>query len=1000
MARIVIPFASGAREDVDPKVMPEGGLKRAENLRMRRDGRLGVRYGYTALSLVGQDGTIVPYDLTSFNGRLMAFASPSGYSAPNDIHEYVNQPQFAWRGTDSNSDIRLCPVTSVREVGRVPSQGTSTTVCDVAAAGGIVLMAWQASATSTAHHIFNPVTDATLSCGITTGYTKPRVLAVGTTLFALGVVGATVTLKKFNPATDNGFVNLTDAFGTGDTILALDACTNEAGTGFAVALARSTPTVTIKLFDSTGTATQTITGPAVTLERMAVFQQAARVHLAACEADDELDLYTYTISSGLIENTTLDIGDVGGGELANRQPGICVADNTTDLLITYGQFTAPADNLTYFLRVTPSTHAVGTSRRWDQAAVTTKPIAVPDSEMVGAVIIDASTGGVNAVGLIGIAGTSPVEMMAVAMDQGLAPLVDFNHMPALAKDASTGKFYWAKLTLNLSSGTVTPVVAELVFGTGRRQTAVIDNQLYIASGTVQMFDARQLVEAGFQERPRIVSATPSNGAGSLTPNALYLVCATFEWTDSQGRFHTSEPSDVTEVTMGASDDTISVTVTTPHSLRCNINNEFFGSAVSVVTWRSLPAPDKQLLRDITITVSPTASGWGREVTGSLVQSDSALEDEAVIYTQGASGARSGPNPFVSPLPCRYIWPSADKLVTGGLPAVTQIQESRAAFPNEPITWAQNLGGLASAPESVLAVARLDERRLAFTASGIFEFTGDGLDINGVGDLGNPRRLPSPGGLYGGVDGWRSLVETHVGIYFQLAADSIFLLPRGGGAPVFVGKPVRDTLASFPTITSATYLKTEQLVCFTCNNLAGNDSVILVHDLDHGQWFVDTDTTALTSSCEYGGRLVILRSTGAIEWQNATHPAAAFISTLVESGTLYPFGQGGQGQIDEIQFYGEFRGNCVLTPSLSFDDGKTYTALTAKSLSTAGSPAYVVGDTVSLKWGPQRMRGDRVRLKFECTALSGAATEGLVYNYATIDFTAAGRSALRDTNQKG
>ena len=999
MPRIIIPFASGTREDVDPKVMPEGALKRVENLRLRRDGRLGVRYGYTALSLVGQDETIVPYDLTSFNGRLLAFAAPSGYTTPNDIHEFVNQPQFAWRGTDSNSDTRLCPVTSVREVGRVPSQGTSTTVCDVAAAGGLVLMAWQASTTSTGHHIFNPVTDATLSCGITTSYTKPRVLAVGTVFFALGVVGTTVTLKKFNPATDNGFVNLTDAFGSGDAILALDAATNEAGTGFAVVVARSTPTVTIKLFNSSGTATQTITGPAVTVERMTVFQQAARVHLAVCEADDELDLYTYLISGGALENSTLDIGDVGGGEIAERQPGICVAKGSTDLLITYGEFTAPLSNTTYFIRVTPTTHAVVSSRNWDEIAITTKPIQTPEAEMIGVQDFGSNTG-TNSIGIIGITGSRPVEMLAVTVDPELASLPDFNHMPALAKDASTGKYYWVKLTVNPGSTAVTPTVAELVFGAGRRQTAAIDNQLYIAGGAVQIFDTRQLVEAGFQVRPRIVSATPSNSTGALTPNTLYLVCATYEWVDSQGRFHTSELSDVSEVTMGASDDTIAVIVTTPHSLRCNDNNEFYGSAVQVVIWRSLAAPDKQLLRDVTTLVTRTTNGWGRTVSVSLLQADSSLEDEGVIYTQGASGARSGPNPFVSPLPCRYIWPSSDKLLTGGLPAVTQIQESRAAFPNEPITWAQNLGGLAAAPESVLAVVKLDEQRYAFTANGIFMFGGDGLDLNGVGDLGTPRRLPSPGGLYGGVDGWRSLVETAIGVFFQMASDSIFLLPRGGGAPVFIGDPVRDTLEAFPVITSATYLKTEQHVCFTCNNSGGTDSVILVYDMTEQQWFVDTDTTGLIASTELDSRLVILRADNTIERQNVTHPAAAFIPTTVESGTLYPFGQGGQGQIDEIQFYGEFRGNCVLTPSLSFNDGKTYTALTAVSLSTAGSPAYTVGDTVSLKWGPNRMRGDRVRIKFECTALAGAATEGIVYNYAAIDFSGHGRSALRDTNQKG
>ena len=998
MPRVIIPFASGTREDVDPKVMPEGALKRVENLRLRRDGRLGVRYGYTALSLVGQDGTIVPYDLTTFNGRLLAFAAPSGYSTPNDLHEFVNQTQYAWRGTDSNSDTRLCPVTSVRDLGRVPSQGISTEIVDVAAGGGLVAMVWQNSNTASTINIFNPVTDASVHCGTLGSITSPRVVAVGSVFFILGVSGSTIVLKRFNPATDNGTVNLTDAFGSGDAVEYFDAATNEAGTGFIVGLARSTPTVTLKLFNSSGTATQTITGPAVALDMLTVFQQSTRAHLLAVEADGEVDIYTYELSGGTLENSNTDISGVG--HVTACQPGMCVANGTTDLLVMYGthDITIPIEDTIYMLRVTPSTDALVSSSSWNGAILNSKPVKIPDGELFLAIIRDSVSTFANAAGLVGIAASKQAEQLAWYNDPGVSALTDLTKLAHVVIDSSTGKVYGVKLVRD-ATAFGNPVVVEMVIGTGRRQTAVIDNQLYIASGSPQIFDGRQLIEAGFQARPYIAQAVASNGIGSLPSNTLILVCATFEWTDSQGRLHTSEPSEVVEVTMGASDDTIAVTVTTPLSTRCSNNTEFYGGACRVVVFRSLAAPDKQLLRAGGTVISPGGI-WGRNVTVTLTTSDTVVEALAVIYTQAGSGARSGPNAFVAPLPCRYIWPSSDKLVTGGLPAITQIQESRAAFPNEPITWAQNLGGRAAAPESVLAVVKLDEQRFAFTANGIFVFTGDGLDLNGVGDLGTPRRLPSPGGLYGGVDGWRSLVETAIGVFFQMASDSIFLLPRGGGSPVFIGDPVRDTLEAFPVITSATYLKTEQQVCFTCNNSGGTDSVILVYDLTEQQWFVDTDTTGLIASTELDSRLVILRANNTIERQNVTHPASAFIPTTVESGTLYPFGQGGQGQIDEIQFYGEFRGNCTLTPSLSFDDGKTYTALTAKSLSTAGSPAYTAGDTVSLKWGPNRMRGDRVRIKFECTALAGAATEGIVYNYAAIDFSGHGRSALRDTNQKG
>lgn len=1002
MPRVIIPLSSGVREDVDPKVMPEGALKRVENLRLRRDGRLGVRYGYTALSLVGQDTTIVPYDLASFNGRLLAMASPAGYSTPNDLHEYVAQPQFAWRGTDSNSDTRLCPVTSVRDLGRVPLQTNTVSIVDVAAGGGLVAMVWQDSATTSSINIFDPETDASVVVGTLGSITAPRVVAVGSVFFILGISGTSIALFRYDPATDNGTAALTAAFATGDTILRFDATPNEAGTGFIVGLARNTPTVTLRLFNASGTATQTITGPTVTLDMLSVYQQTARAHLLAVEADGEVDLYTYELSGGTLENSTLDIS--AQNDTTDRQPGMCVGNDTADLLITYGSqdVSPPITNQVDMLRVTPTTHALITHRIWHGMILASKPALVPDGELICGIVLDSDTTAGNAAGAIGIAEGKPIEQIVWYNDSGIARLGSGSTLTHVAKDASTGKFYSGKLVSADVLGTGAPLVVEMVIGGGRRQTAVIDNQLYIAGGSPQIFDGRQLVEAGFQARPMIVSATPSNGAGALPVDTVILVCATYEWTDSQGRFHASEPSDVAEVTMGASDDTITVVITTPLSIRCNNNNEFYGGSCRVVVYRSMAAPDKQLLFAGGATVSPAgATTWGQTVTVTLTGSDSSIEANRVLYTQGASGARSGPNPFVAPLPCRYIWAGSDKLVTAGVPAPTQIQESRAAFPNEPITWAQNLGGRAAAPESVLGVAKLDERRVAFTANGIVEFTGDGLDLNGVGDLGTPRRLPSPGGLHGGVDGWRSLVETAVGVFFQMAADAIYLLPRGGGAPVFVGAPVRDTLEAFPVITSATYLKSDQLVCFTCNNAGATDSVVLVFDLDTTQWFVDTDSSALLAACEYEGRLVILRAGNTIELQNTTHPAATFISTLVETGDIYPFGQGGEGQIDELQFFGEFRGNCVLTPSLSFNGGKTYVALSAKNLATSGqSRDYVVGDPVTLKWGPNRMRGDRVRVKFECTALSGAASEGIVYNFAAIDFSPHGRSALRDTNQKG
>jgi hypothetical protein len=989
MARITIPFGVGVREDVDPRVMPEGALKRVENLRLEREGRLVLRRGYTNQSLTTRIGgvvspSMVASDLVNYAGRLFAMATYTGNTVPEDLYEYAQVQGRTWRPTDDEGEPRLCPITGLRNVGRVPAQSASVTVCDVAAGEGLVCLVWQ-SGSDTKVHVFDPETDGTYLLKTITGMSSPRVVKadplLGFRIF--GIVGTSILAYRFNPDVDSGLTVAATVVAAGTAISTYDVTAMDDGSMLLAVAKNSVPSVTIVRMNTNAATLQTITGPAVSLLTLAVCKEAARVHLVAVESGDgHVDLYTYLVATGALENTTLNLAS---GTATARQPGICVTGTQDDLLIMFEDSTRDL----FMVRLDPSTHGTFTDRSWQRVRLAGKPRGTGVSEVFGGLFAATSTTETAFVGAVGRARSAASEQLCAVTDRALALSPDALHLPHVCKDVSTGRYFWARLVID-GDGRALPVVSELrIHSTERRQTAVVDNQLYLSGGVVQSFAGRQIVEAGFLNRPLISSAVGSNGAGALTPGSLYEVCATFEWYDEQGRFHTSEPSGVASVSMGGSDDTITVVVSGPLSARCNATNQQFGGAVKVVVWRTLPAPDKQFLRDNTATI--VTGNFGQEVTIVLTQSDSSLSDEAQLYTQGASGARSGPNPFLSPQPARYIYPSGDTLTTGGLPQDSQIQEGRPAFPNEPIGWAENLGGFGSAPERVLQVLRLDERRFALTANAIYEHPGEGLDINGVGDLGRPRRLPSPGGLHGGADGWRSICETAIGIFFQLAADSIFLLPRGGGAPVFIGAPVQSTLASYPVITSATYLKTEQLVCFTCNNEDGDDAVIVVYDLSAQQWFVDTESSALLASCEYQGRLVLLRANNAIEFQDTALPPATFITPLIETGTLYPFGKGGQGQIDDIQLYAEFLGACNVVLSLSYDDGLTYPVSLTKAVTSAAS--------LPIKWGPNQMRGDRVRLKFHATDLSGSTAQ-LAWQFATVDFTARGGSALRNTTQKG
>src|SRR5690606_24858342 len=152
----------------------------------------------------------------------------------------------------------------------------------------------------------------------------------------------------------------------------------------------------------------------------------------------------------------------------------------------------------------------------------------------------------------------------------------------------------------------------------------------------------------------------------------------------------------------------------------------------------------------------------------------------------------------------------------------------------------------------------------------------GLDDNGIGDIGAPRKLPSEVGIYGGRLAWRSVVEISAGLLFQGLRDQIYLLPRGGVTPVALGFAVQDKLNAYPDITSAVYIPSDQTVRFTCNNETGTESIVLLLNVRFTEWYTEGPYTGrLLAAAVYLGHLVMLNDSNEVLLQDASHPPAAF-----------------------------------------------------------------------------------------------------------------------------
>ena len=973
---IDIPIVFGERQDVDPKMLPLGAVARVQNMRLRKDGRWGVRNDYTALSMsTPYDDDLRATDLVVHDGRLLAIGEAQAASAavPNDLFEFVNIGSYNWKPTDDVADgLRLNPVLYAHNGGRTPTRGFLTDRVDCAAAGGLVCLAAAGGNSSTLVHIYRPDTDATVLTE-SIGNSRPRVIAVGNTFFITARSASDeIKLHRFNPATDSGLVQLTDAFATGDTILAYDVAANQAGDGFWVAVLRDTPTTTIRPFDSSGAAGTDVTGPTTAFTAISIVEldsgETEQLQLVAVHsADGTVNAYGYDSGGTLQTGPT----ELLSGRTTTKQVAVGIGPGRTTFNVV-AQTSDP--NLAIEYGIDPD-HTGGTETTWFNATLQSKLALVDDGTETGVPIFGGAfveAGNNQRTNFLGI---PTQQFVAVVKDHLIGNDVTLLFLPTIALDASTGTYYWPNLYRD-ADGRSNVQVTQLRVGTDeRRQGASLGGQLHLSGGAPQVFDSRCLVESGFFSRPRIENVVSSSGAGSLTPETIILIAACFEWQDSQGNLHLSPISEVETVTLGAGEDTIDLDVVGPFSLRDNVTSDVVASSVKIIVFRS--ESNRVILKR---AADEDVLGFGRSVSFTLTGADSTIAEEPPIYTQAGRGALGDILEHESPRPARYLWRAGDRLVYGGLPDPYQIQVSKALFPGEPVEASEDLGFFVSVPERVRGVAALDNAVFVFSRDSVFAFPAVGPDDAGTDDIPPPQRLPSSTGLKDA----RSLIDTPLGIAFQGDDDKLWLLPRGGGAPQSFGDAVEDTLAAFPDVVGACVSREEQLVMFACANSGGTDSRIVAYDLRSQVWSVDEFEAAepVTALSVYQGRPAYL-SEGVVLLEDSDAVPNAFISHGMTTGTIRPFQDNAWGRLHWALWLCEFRGNCTATARISYDDGVTWTTIKAFSLSTA---EYSAGDTVRLQAYPARIKGDRFTLQLNVTDLASAATEGLVINELTIGVT--------------
>lgn len=998
-----IPFNAGQREKVAAKFAPFGVLKLGKNLRQREQGGLAMRYGYAPAGNGTLSGPMVAYDLHEFQGRLLALGSDQLEGYPHDLLEFVDLPNQKWRSSQGNGNkYPVSPFTNAREVCGVPQIQGGVNGVDAVSGGGYTLLVYSSSSnTHTYATIVDSRTNQTvhfedLSNGAGFGglISFERAAFAGGKFFVLAAKTSDNSVKicSFQVGVDSAFqafATVDAANGAAVTAADLVPVTRNGTALLCSAFDRGGSTdLHVQVWQSNGSqlgSTITVAGTNTSAISLDADQTDNTILLATHETGVGI-LRSLNFAGSLLAGPTTVLGTAATISVARRNSGV-----GSDVAYVAGRngfdtpiVTCAVDTHAGLTTLQTLFNATPTSRLFSFQGAPTPAL------VMGGMIGTSANGLTNILFHVG-AGT----IHAMTRDYLDVPVVALSSLPNLTYDTTIGALSWC--SVHQVTGTLGvnrfPAVTLIDYrSTARVQAVNYGGLRYFTGAAPWIYDGRAATEAGFFEPPVIVSVTPDSSAGSMAPLAKYTYVAHWEVTYADGSFIESAPSLPFDVTMGASSTENTVVVTGPHSLRIALGGSAIGSSVTLVISRTEWSPTTvdptsgvlgsqfsifRRAQEVDLTADVTLYGQSTSVVDGLA--DTVLGTRGAIYTQADRGEFSGPVEHNAIESCSYIAASESRIHTGGLVRPFEVQSSLEAFLGQPFTWSffSNFYGLVSEP--VRGVYSLDGVRLVFTADDIYALQPGAPDDEGKGSLGLPVRLPAPSGL----KDWRSFLEEPGGLWCQLDDDKLFRIPRGAGVPAWDGQDVQKTLASFPTITAAARHKADNVALFAVCNAGLTDARILVRDLLFNSWLVDTPPLEASHGIEaltVFGRRAAYISGGVVYVQTIgsfVDGSSDFIDLEAETQPIYPFELGGYGLIQDALLTLEWRGDCVLSFAISYDDGATFEDLQAFTLN-----GLTVGQTVQKRWAlPQTVTSS---VAFRVTvSTNGAPSEGVVLNELSL-----------------
>ncbi len=1003
-----IPLVHGANESVDPKLMPVGWLTEARNVRLRKDNRFGSRFGYAYLSGVSVPGAAAAAGNIGPKHSVY-FAERTSATTPAKWYDRGANGTFTTPASASSAGTLGVP----RRVALVRNPKWGVMSSDMVQAGNYLFCVYADSDYATGAQA-----GASLIVYEATTYRlvqRTVLQSADASNVKIVTVGATVMAFYAQTVTDQVSVVMVDSSTLAVTSAVVATTLANRAFSFDVSpydsskcvMAYEYDAVTLKwgTVSATGTYTNVVDTVIANPVRPTILgiSGSTAVALAWAEGANFYNGNLYyklnTIAgAAIVAKTSLDAGGLVVGFPVigpNATDGFSIAWNhARDVTVwTFGR---------------AATASVGF------VTVASKPFVGPNNACLFWVVSQhfAIGGDAGTYKLLDIESPHDLPMggaiceavsCQLAALNGAYQLIHAGIPETLVDNRRNGVSITTVSDRTSASavGCLLPVFTDTSIGADmvridsgpyedRLLPVNINGQLLFSGPRVREFDGSTLFESGFGQGPEYVALTDAGAGGSLS-GGDYQYILVYRWYDAQGRVHRSPPSLAQTMTTTVSHKT-TVTYSKPSfSDRCGALSTACGITTEI--YRTLV--DGSVFYLINVDESlPIGSLDGTLLTYTDNIPDSAIDTARTLYTQGERGGISGVLPNDEAPPCRFMCAGADRVLAGGLEDPTKVQWSRPIFPGEPIQWSILESFTTNVDEEVTGVGQLDGSWFIFTARSIWVVGGAGPDDENQGSFSVPVKLPAESGCIN----HRSIVESPQGLFFQGQGGRMYLLPRGGNAPTWIGQAVRDTLADV-FIVAGKLLPESNCIAWACNGEGGAFSIV-VYDTRAGEWMVDQDTGGVWTSNRktvdvYDGKLIldgsIAETDAFIDNVDGSNPQS--IEESITLGDIRPFGPMGFGRIRKLVVLGEARTASSVTVSVdvSYDSGVSYSDDPGASWAVTSAAGTRVRKDHLLKYP----RNESVRPRLRAVPTSATAgVEGFIFNDLSLEvFPAVGTPRL-------